>query len=150
MQGPNWFAYCGNSPINYVDRNGRLMEPIALLFAIAGILGVISGTDGLAQSDHGAVAIAAFLRAATEVKNSLALEEAWGRFMTDWSRSPLNDLDSSGDLQMALNLIACLFGYASGGVTSGLTEGTLVLQVLWLTIGYSARLSWYVGDAYGA
>ena len=55
--GANWYAYCGNNPVNAVDPSGRFAVP-ALAFAVRILAGMVSGAAEAVLAHQAAIEIA--------------------------------------------------------------------------------------------
>jgi RHS repeat-associated protein len=135
-QGANWYWYCGDNPVNFVDENGtkfdskkleKLWKKIKPWYEMAKLAIELCEMLG---SLHEKISVA---------KDPIDVENAWAEFMADWNKASNISNDDKKNLEKYLKQIK---GRDAVGIfRSAVTIG---MELAALCYGYSMRMEYYV------
>jgi len=134
-QSSNWFAYCGNNPINLVDASGREFGPLEGLEFLDQLHDLISMYSDYKETINSCNALNKLLNKIHDAEDSGDVEEAWGNFMEVWS-------EGTGEEKTEEKISEYTYG-DGGPMDVGFSGSMIGLKLITLCVGYDAREQWY-------
>jgi RHS repeat-associated protein len=141
--GWNWYVYCKNNPLTYIDFSGN--NALSIVFLFIGVFSLLWTVGQLVP------ALQEFATHLAKAQNGLEVEEIWANFMAGFRGTQLLDDDISGLIRL-VGLVFAMKAFSKGkypvlydiGVfIAGLNLG---IKASFLCYAYQLRIAWYIDD----